>query len=473
VQNYIFPASQQRVENIFVLSPAFLSSCVRNQQKLSPALSQMSVILVFTSLKTPSMQKPILSLILVFFSITAFCQGDLKNGFIINLAHDTIAGRIDFGNPDNAHKHCVFKPDDSPQWTTYTPTQLIGYRINDGQYFISKQIPGDSADAVFIEVLATGPLTLYKFENFFFVQKEGNEMIELAEEMLFMDVPEGLAGEVKTKLVYSTAPLQILNSLIADCNSQQLKLNPAKLTEKFLRGVINKYNECKQSPSQNYSRDSQVTIEEVPPKTLNVRVIAGVSSATSAITTSKSSSFFGLDGKIKTDLESSILLGAGIELKFQRVSKRLSLVADVISARFKYKGKSNPYKLSSSSTRVDYLSVTDQQLAFPIGIKYKIKGEDFSPFFSAGLCKIFSTYKNTSSTRKYWYNELIYAGSETVSADTFKRVQSGYFIGMGASKQVKKSALSLELRYQKTKTRFLDETRSTSSAFNLTFMFTR
>jgi hypothetical protein len=415
------------------------------------------------------MQKHILSLIPVFFSITAFCQGDLKNGFIINLAQDTIAGRIDFGNPDNAHKHCVFKPDDSSQWTTYTPSQLRGYRINDGQYFISKQIPGDSRNAAFVEVLATGGLALYRFEDKFFVQKEGAELVELVEEMVPMDVKE--AGKLKTKLVYSTAPLETLNALMSDCKKAQVKLKPAKLSEDFLIAAVQTYNECSEHRPGNYYKDIHgVTRLKMKLKPIFSFGVAGGGSYYKASFLENTFTALYVYSELSDEAFNPAYgptAGLSMEVKFPALTRVFSFVLTPSISSYSHqifqegvdRYYPHPYRVN--------LTFQQKKITIPIGFRCKLPLQDFSPFISAGVSKTFATFDDITFVTDHVEFNKVYISNE--KPEKVKTRYSGYWIGIGLEKNLAKHISStLDLRYDISEGNFFQKMTLSVSTYYLT-----
>jgi len=114
-------------------------------------------------------------------------QSDFRPGVIILNSGDTIRGEIDLRNNTSMSKQCVFRKDDKSEKKIYSPDVLAAYRMDNGRYFVSRNI--QNLGQVFLEYLVNGKLSLYYFvdmgSNRYYVQKEGDILREMPKEPEF------------------------------------------------------------------------------------------------------------------------------------------------------------------------------------------------------------------------------------------------------------------------------------------------
>lgn len=107
-------------------------------------------------------------------------QSDFRPGYIINLDGDTIHGTIDYRGDHLMGEICRFDAADSDGIIIYSPQDLIAYRLDDGKYYVSKEV---NSRSVFLEFLIEGKMNVYylrdKRGEHYFVEKEGTGIAEL------------------------------------------------------------------------------------------------------------------------------------------------------------------------------------------------------------------------------------------------------------------------------------------------------
>jgi len=127
----------------------------------------------------------IFSIFLFLILVDSNANNEFKIGYVITLQHDTIFGKIASTNYYDHSISCTFKNSKTNEITTYFPNQIVGYRFNDGKYYVSKEIVIDSVKTkVFMEYLINGKLDLFfrqdkKSENHYYAQKDTIGISEL------------------------------------------------------------------------------------------------------------------------------------------------------------------------------------------------------------------------------------------------------------------------------------------------------
>ena len=183
----------------------------------------------------------------ILLSSQAFSQG-FRPGFIVQTEGDTIRGLIKYRENDRNYENCIFKRDTDAVSQEYKPNELAAYGITNDALFESKEIldAKQKKTVTFVEVLVHGSLSLYQYQELFFLEKEKGELKLLSIET---DDPSlgGAVGEHRT-VTTSTQHLILLNSLTFDCPVPEDKMAKVmkKITAPHIVAIVQAYNNCKQ-----------------------------------------------------------------------------------------------------------------------------------------------------------------------------------------------------------------------------------
>lgn len=99
-----------------------------------------------------------LSCIFIWGISPAVAQSDFRPGYIIKSSGDTLWGQIDYRGDYLMGIRCRFIPKGETAYVDYSPADLKGYRFNDGKFFISKEVDGNTH---FLEFLVKGKVNFY------------------------------------------------------------------------------------------------------------------------------------------------------------------------------------------------------------------------------------------------------------------------------------------------------------------------
>lgn len=129
-----------------------------------------------------------LSLIMLFL-MTLACyikaQVNFVDGFILKSQFDTLKGFINDKNYKKNALFCDFRKTKSDETSRYFPSDIYGYRINNGKFYISKKVNTRGRDTVlFLEYLIDGEMDFYfrqdeRNQNHFYVSKDSTQIYEL------------------------------------------------------------------------------------------------------------------------------------------------------------------------------------------------------------------------------------------------------------------------------------------------------
>jgi hypothetical protein len=119
----------------------------------------------------------------LLLSIT-LCHGqvDFKPGYIVDLSGDTIRGTIEYRGNLFMSNTCRLKTSNGAI-TSYSPSQLRGYGIDDSKYYVSHDVKADGVlNRVFLEVLVSGTVNILYFRgdtDRYYIEKDSLGIAEL------------------------------------------------------------------------------------------------------------------------------------------------------------------------------------------------------------------------------------------------------------------------------------------------------
>lgn len=134
----------------------------------------------------PKTSNLLVILLIIVLCGTLNAQQDFREGYIINNSLDTLHGFLDYGNPKQNSKYCLFKSEKDANVERFLPEDIVAYRFNDSKLYMAKEVEIlGSKRFYFLEYLVDGMVDLYLLSithaDFFFLEREG-ELFELSNE---------------------------------------------------------------------------------------------------------------------------------------------------------------------------------------------------------------------------------------------------------------------------------------------------
>lgn len=378
------------------------------------------------------MKRLILLIILICTAEFGFSQTDYRKGYVITNASDTIFGLVDYREKVKAYKSCDFKVSKGQNATNYEPGSIIGYGFENDKFFQSREISikNQSSQVVFLEVIVRGLISLYKFEDTYFIEKGNDGLQQLINETkeVFVDG--------KKVLKNTNQHIGTINMLVFDCVEIWTKVQKTRLDEKSLANLIEDYNRCKGVPS--------ITFKAKKPWT---KVMVGVTGGfnVSRLNFETNPGYEHLAGNF--EVSKSPMIGVSLDILSPRLSERISFHGDLIYLSSKYYN----YSLynSSSSVERNYVTIDLQQFKVPIGIRYTFPKRNFTPYFNIGISSSFHLGSNSKWVQEVESNNVVNTNEN--EALTIKSKQLGLWGGCGVSKSINnKLNAFIELRYEQT-----------------------
>lgn len=189
------------------------------------------------------MKKKQITFVLFLFSITCtlniLAQKDFREGYIIKNTNDTTRGFIRYRD-GKMSEICIFKKNLNEEAIEYAASEIYGFRINEGKYFVSKKAPVFKAEkVVFLEFLIKGKLNVYFMHDnsdHYYIEKEGGTLVELTEE-------ESIYRDKYGNPYYKNNLYQgKIKSQVSDCMEVIPQVERTKLDHKSLIGLAKTYH---------------------------------------------------------------------------------------------------------------------------------------------------------------------------------------------------------------------------------------
>jgi hypothetical protein len=195
------------------------------------------------------MKKALLILLLVSFSyLNSAAQGyNTQSGYVVTYEQDTIPGLIK-DRADLSEK-ILFKPSNESRFKEYTPSEVAYFRYygghyNNGNYYykaIDIPLQENQIQKRFLLCLVEGKLSLYQYEDLYYVRKELDSLIKLDKKDVMVS---STAKQVDRRYIGH------LKHLTQDCASLQNNIERTAYKADALSRLVMAYNQC-DHPSAN------------------------------------------------------------------------------------------------------------------------------------------------------------------------------------------------------------------------------
>ncbi len=312
----------------------------------------------------------LICILFTFLSLQLRAQ-DFMPGEIVDLEKNIVKGYIKGQTDKKNSTICIFSayPNGSIP-TSYSPSQILSYRIYEGKYYVSKNIGIENRQEIFLEYLVKGTVNLYYSKQganpYYFIEK--NEILTTLNNDKTKVNVNGISYEKS-----SNQYLRMLNSLFDDSDSTKLEIKKTKfLSEDLVKITKNYHNEmCKDFSCIDYHKAFK--------KSISWEFGSGVNISNMSV------KFTDLNLN-RTNIQYNIGLRYYDQRKFRKYYFRTGLTVNKESynERFSY------FKLDSWNRVIlfnsDYLA-----LRLPLTIeKRNIKKRLISPLLSFGVSPIYS-----------------------------------------------------------------------------------
>jgi hypothetical protein len=379
------------------------------------------------------MKRLILLITLICIAEFSFSQTDFRNGYVITNDYDTLFGIVDYRENARAFKSCDIKVSKDQNTITYKPGSIVGYGFENDRFFQSREISikNQPLQIAFLEVIVSGHLSLYKFEDTYFVEKDHDGLQQLINETKQVSV------KGKDVLKKTNQHIRTITMLAFDCVEIRARLQKIKLREQDLTSLIEDYNRCK-------GRSSVTFKAKKPWAKAIIGLTAGLN--ISHLKFENTRGYEHLAGDFK--VSKAPMIGVPIDILFPRLSERISFHCDLLYLT------SNYYSFTvydrTSPVERNYVTIELQQIKAPVGLRYTFPKREFTPYFNAGIS---GTIHLRSKSK--WVEEVVVSNSVVNTHESealaLKNKQYGIWAGFGLVKSINNNLNGFfELRYERT-----------------------
>lgn len=317
-------------------------------------------------------------LLLTLLSSNSLSQFDFIPGIIITKSQDTLSGLIENSYLKKTGKQCSFKEQSGSPAQKFKPSDLLGFKYDEGRFFVSKAIPsGEGTQLVFLEFMVDGEADLFlrrSDEGFeFFLENKAGELMELKN-------TEKTDGYDQFQLYSKREYIGALKVLLKDCPEIYPEIDKLKFRKKDLLKITKNYHNrvCTEYECIDYEKNYK--------NELYLGYSIGMVSS-HVVFEPKSSPFDFMEDESFTGKISPTF---GLQLQ---ITKLLNLPEKIIfSTQVAY--HNHTYK--SENVELNF-----KTLSIPLWLQFNFNSEVVRPFFKLGINNSFYLKKEVLSVNDF------------------------------------------------------------------------
>ncbi|GAA4827141.1 hypothetical protein GCM10023331_09880 [Algivirga pacifica] len=364
---------------------------------------------------------------------TLQAQETYKNAKLIISETDTLTGLVNSQDRINSYEKIIFKDKLTDDKIIFQPGSFLECVLEDGRTLVSRQLVKEDNSKIFVivEVLEEGKLSLFKYGEQFYVQKQDGPLLELSNEWRDVVINH------KPVRQYSNKHIGILTYLFSDAPQLKSQLKELKCNEKSLKKVIYSYNKSKKSvyDTKSSKKISSVTIAG------GLYTIGGFSMLS---VSNDDADSFELKGKAN-DL--NMYIGGYMKIGAPALSERIYMI---LALEYDRLGFDYTKEMKKSSYIEHYdVSVHLSRWKVPFGLQYELSHNAWKPYFRISGVYLYqeSSESTFNLTRTVTYGDVV----QTSEIEPVKlKVNAWSYGGEIGLKKVLNSRLTLftGLRYE-------------------------
>jgi hypothetical protein len=305
------------------------------------------------------MKNNLCTFFLLLMGISINCQSDFRKGNLVMMNGDTLKGEVNYSLGNNRYSECRFLK--SGVEKTYTAEDIKSYSFDNDKYFVSGVLKNK-----FVEVLVDGAVSLYKFEEVYYVKKINSEPLLLNKtiQKVYVGNDPFLRENNKWK--------GILKIVTADCKNLKIG-NNVKFNDSSIAKLLADYHKCANEEYKVFNQNRKAW-------TMDFGIIAAAAKNTAIVDANLPLlGYKAVVGKYQSAI--TPLFGFYLNFNFPRFSDRVFLQTELTYMKPSF----------SMSTRYDYTTIiqTDnkysaQTLAIPVILKYRLIHKPVDIDFNVG-----------------------------------------------------------------------------------------
>lgn len=375
------------------------------------------------------MRKVLLVGILLMETFILSAQSDFRSGYLLLSGQDTVKGLINYKGDINSSKKCFYRASESSEIITYTPDQLLGYRFQDGKYYVAKSLTLEGqSELLFLEYLVNGLVDFYYYKDIkgdhYLVEDEEGTIRELknTEKLLKKD---GLEYSVEGKEYVG-----VLNTVFAEYPELSNKTSGAALGHRSLINLAIDYH------NQVCTTGEACLVYEKKEsgKQFSFSAVAGWQLAyLNIVNKDIEGDYYFLD-EADFNTSSSPLAGAMVALHLNRISEKLTLNYQITFSKIHFQMEKYQ-KNFLNVERLNKVELDQILLNNQLTLQYDFTLKKTTPYIGGGtyLRNAITSDYSRSYQEKYSYTDW----SNKEMNDQIKRIYYGYTILAGVKTELK------------------------------------
>ncbi|REE01173.1 outer membrane beta-barrel protein [Marinoscillum furvescens] len=350
--------------------------------------------------------------------LKATSQSVYKPGYIVTIEQDTVSGSIVDQALGKRYVSCSFVAQDSI--TKFLPDELLGYGYHGGRVYRSSKI-----DSSFVEVVFQGPLSVYRLENQFYVEKDTSFLPLVIEKTK-------VVNDGREVLKTSHHWKGVLAYLISDCLKEgNIEVSEMRLNERNLISISEKYSQCREE-------DYQVFKESIPIVTIQLGAAVGFSRY--GVNIDGRNMVPTMDDKYSSFDPSIGLVGA---FTFNRFNDRFGFQVETHYQKVEY---TSYIRFKEGHVEHHDSYIMHQTISLPVSMKYTVPRKKHALYLQAGVNLDFHIATQAKSSSEFELNNIISTQPEIEPFEVNKN-QIGVFGGAGIQLPFKGRITDVSLRY--------------------------
>ena len=304
-----------------------------------------------------------------------FSQVDFRKGFVINNSGDTIYGVINYREGSNSYKYCLYRKSLNDSIIKYTPQNIKGYGFNNDKVYESRNVLSSSQvkedEVAFFEVITRGLITLYRFDEDYYVLKGDTTFYKLYQER-----KESNEGGF-TLVTYIPKYIGYLNILMVDSPGYLKRISDLSFDEKSLTRLVEDYNRENSVSSVSFKSGK-------PWASWSVGISGGMSNSRLGFLANEEYNFY-LLGSFSSS--NNPFVDLAIEFASPRLSERIALRVDLILYNDKFSSYVRKQTYFHDTRYFTTIDIT--QLKIPVGLCYYFRINKYAPYINLGASATF------------------------------------------------------------------------------------
>lgn len=356
---------------------------------------------------------------------SVFCQHDFRPGFIIKNNGDSVSGFVDFRGNRKNEKVCHFRETKKSKTQSYAPGEIKAFGFPDEKRY--ETFSRNEKPVVFAEKIISGNTSLYQYKRTFYLESSGAIIQLPKKEQAKVTTDKGTFNKISYPYIGT------LNVMFADCG---LNANEVRYEERDMTLIVQKYNDCKKSPSLAYKKNK-------PWSKTYFTILSGVDISNLSIDNINGEN----SPSVSFGKSISPIYGMGLDFSAPRVNEKWFISLEFSYLKKFYQAYHEMETNANLVDRNDYL-IDVSFLKIPLGLRYNFLRDEQTPYFKFGISQYFVLNSDIQNITERENTETNVVTTYVQSYDK-DRSQFGLWVAAGFNKTIGSLKYFAEFRYER------------------------